>query len=111
MRDWIHTSDHIRAVEAILQRGQSGEIYNVSGGFKLSNLELCEKIISIMKVLGLIDKEKDISAFISYVTDRPGHDLCYSLSSEKLIRELGWNPTLDFDEGLKDTVEFITNGN
>jgi len=96
VRDWIHVNDHCQAVEFLLKKGNFGEIYNIGGGNEMTNLEITEKILTLLK--------KDES-LIEYVTDRPGHDYRYSLDCSKL-RKMGWTPRYSFDEGLKDTVEW-----
>ncbi|MBD3379106.1 MAG: dTDP-glucose 4,6-dehydratase [Candidatus Omnitrophica bacterium] len=96
VRDWIHVEDNCRGLDAVLHKGVPGEIYNIGGGSRLSNIELTEKILCIMG--------KDESS-IEYVNDRPGHDRRYALDSSK-IRALGWEPGSGFDEDLKKTVEW-----
>jgi len=96
VRDWIHVSDHCRAVEFLLKKGIPGEIYNIGGGNEKTNIEITEKILMLLK--------KDES-WIEYVTDRPGHDFRYSLDCSKLLK-IGWSPWHSFEEGLKDTVEW-----
>jgi len=96
VRDWIHVSDHCRAVEFLLKKGIPGEIYNIGGGNEKTNIEITEKILMLLK--------KDES-WIEYVTDRPGHDFRYSLDCSKVLK-IGWSPWYSFEEGLKDTVEW-----
>jgi dTDP-glucose 4,6-dehydratase len=96
IRDWIHVNDHCRAVDLLLDKGNSGEIYNIGGENEKTNLEITEKILALLK--------KDDS-MIEYVEDRPGHDLRYSLNCSK-IRALGWKPSQSFEEGLIDTVRW-----
>jgi dTDP-glucose 4,6-dehydratase len=96
VRDWIHVHDHCQAVEFLLKKGNFGEIYNIGGGNEMTNIEITEKILTLLK------KDKSL---IEYVTDRPGHDYRYSLDCSKL-RKMGWSPRYSFDEGLKETVEW-----
>jgi dTDP-glucose 4,6-dehydratase len=96
VRDWIHVSDHCRAVEFVVEKGINGEIYNIGGGNEKTNIEITEKILTLLK--------KDES-LIEYVPDRPGHDFRYSLDCSKL-RKMGWSPRYSFEEGLKETVEW-----
>jgi len=96
IRDWIHVNDHCRAVDFLLHKGNSGEIYNIGGGSERTNREITEKILELLR--------KDES-MIEYVTDRPGHDFRYSLDCSKL-RALGWKPCHPFEEGLEDTVNW-----
>ena len=96
-RDWLYVEDHCRGILAALQKGRDGEIYNIGGNRSLPNLEV------VKKVLSLAGKPESL---IEYVTDRPGHDRRYALSSEKLMRETGWRPEVDFETGLKQTIEW-----
>ena len=97
IRDWLYVDDHCRAIRAVLERGRDGEIYNIGGNRSLPNLEV------VHKLLRLTDKSEDL---IEYVKDRPGHDRRYALSSEKLMRETGWRPVMDFETGLAATIEW-----
>jgi dTDP-glucose 4,6-dehydratase len=96
IRDWIHVSDHCRAVEFLFDKGIPGEIYNVGGGNEKTNFEITEKILKLLK--------KDES-MIEFVTDRPGHDFRYSLDCSKLLK-MGWKPRNSFEECLKDSVNW-----
>jgi dTDP-glucose 4,6-dehydratase len=94
VRDWIHVNDHCRALEFLFRKGVPGEIYNIGGGNEKTNLEITNKILSLLK------RDKSM---IDYVKDRPGHDFRYSVDCSKL-RSLGWIPEYSFDEGLAATV-------
>ena len=94
-REWLHVVDHCRAVEAVLERGQVGETYNVGSGVERTISEIADGVLG---ALGKPDSLKKI------VPDRPGHDRRYLLDSSKIERELGWRPTIEFEEGLTDTV-------
>jgi dTDP-glucose 4,6-dehydratase len=94
IRDWIHVNDHCRAVEFLLDHGVPGDVYNIGSGHEKTNLEITDKILS------LLDKDKSM---VEYVTDRPGHDFRYSLDSSKL-RKLGWKPRYSFDDALEEAV-------
>jgi dTDP-glucose 4,6-dehydratase len=95
-RDWLHVTDHCRALDTIIASGTSGEVYNVGGGNQVSNLDLTRKL------LALTGRSE---ALIRPVPDRLGHDRRYSLDTAKL-RTLGWQPAVPFDDGLADTVEW-----
>jgi dTDP-glucose 4,6-dehydratase len=97
VRDWLYVDDHCRAVLAVLHKGRAGEIYNIGGDRSLPNLDV------VRKVLKLTGKAETL---IRYVTDRPGHDRRYALSSEKLMRETGWQPVMNFEAGLARTIEW-----
>jgi dTDP-glucose 4,6-dehydratase len=93
-RDWLHVSDHCRAIDLLIDAGASGEVYNVGGGNHVRNIDLTKRILE------LAGKPESL---IRPVTDRPGHDRRYSLDTSKL-RELGWAPAVPFDAGLRETV-------
>ena len=97
VRDWIHVHDHNVGVDLIVRKGKDGEIYNLGGHSERTNLEVVKTII---KHLG---KSEDL---ISFVTDRPGHDMRYAIDSTKVERELGWNRTYTFEEGIKETIDW-----
>ena len=99
VRDWIHVSDHLAAIQTVAEKGNKGEIYNVSVGNELKNIEIVKKILKIL------NKDENL---IEFVLDRPGHDVRYSLNSEKL-RGLGWKPAHTFDEGIKKTIDWYLN--
>jgi dTDP-glucose 4,6-dehydratase len=95
VRDWLHVEDHCRGILAVLRDGRDGEIYNIGGSRSLPNLEV------VRRVLQLTGKTESL---IQYVTDRPGHDRRYALSSEKIMRETSWRPQIDFETGLEATI-------
>ena len=97
VRDWIHVEDHCAAVLAAAEKGTPGEVYNVGASNEWPNIEIVK---TILKLLG---KGEDL---IRYVKDRPGHDRRYAIDSSKAQRELGWAPSVDFGEGLRQTVEW-----
>lgn len=97
VRDWLHVDDHCRGIHAVLMKGKAGEIYNIGGGEELTNKELTSMILTKMG-------KNDSS--IEYVQDRLGHDLRYSVSIEKISRELGYQPLVKFDGGIEETIEW-----
>lgn len=97
VRDWIHVSDHCRALDLILQKGRDGEIYNVGGGCELENITVAKKIL---KELG---RAHDL---LRFVADRPAHDRRYALDCTKLQSDLGWQPASTFEAGLAATVRW-----
>jgi len=97
IRDWIYVIDHCEAVRLVLEKGRAGEIYNISSGNEISNIEV------VRKILRYLGKDEDL---ISFVEDRPGHDLRYSLDSSKIRSELGWKPGHTFSSALKETVRW-----
>ncbi|CAN2246785.1 RfbB dTDP-D-glucose 4,6-dehydratase [actinobacterium SCGC AAA044-D11] len=97
VRDWLHVDDHCNGILKVLLNGRSGEIYNIGGGSELNNLELTN---IILKAMG-----KDASS-IEYVEDRKGHDLRYSVNHQKITNELGYQPQVDFSDGLAETIKW-----
>jgi dTDP-glucose 4,6-dehydratase len=97
VRDWIHVRDHCSAVHRVLRAGRPGEVYNVGGRCEKTNLELTHAL------LAAVGKPPSL---IRYVQDRPGHDRRYAIDCTKIERELGWRPTVGFEEGLRQTVEW-----
>lgn len=97
VRDWLHVDDHCDGIYSVLSEGKSGNIYNIGGGRELTNRELTE---IILRKFG-----RDESS-IEYVTDRLGHDLRYSVSHEKITRELGYKPKINFEDGIEETIEW-----
>ena len=97
VRDWLHVDDHCRGIHAVLMNGQSGEVYNIGGGRELTNNEITSLILEAM---GADDSS------IEYVGDRKGHDLRYSLDWTKINRELGYEPQVKFEDGLRDTIQW-----
>lgn len=95
VRDWLFVEDHCRAIQAVLERGRPGEIYNIGGNCSLPNLEVVRRIL---RATGQPE------SLIARVADRPGHDRRYALTSGKLMRETGWKPRTGFDEGLAATI-------
>jgi dTDP-glucose 4,6-dehydratase len=105
VRDWLWVSDHARAIDVIYHRGSKGETYNIGGHNEWTNIALIKQLCIIMdRKLG---RETGASeSLITYVTDRAGHDLRYAIDASKLQRELGWVPSLTFEQGLEETVDW-----
>lgn len=101
VRDWIHVLDHCRAIDVIMTRGAAGEVYNVGTDNEWSNIDLARKILEIL------GKPESL---LRSVTDRPGHDRRYAIDGGKLNRELGWKPSIAFEDGLKETVRWYSDG-
>jgi dTDP-glucose 4,6-dehydratase len=97
IRDWLHVSDHCRGIHLVLKKGKPGDVFNIGGGRELSNLELTRVILDSMG-----EGEEQIE----HVSDRPGHDFRYSLNIAKIQRELGYKPTVSFESGIRDTIEW-----
>ena len=97
IRSWIYVLDHVSAIESLITKGDAGEVYNITSWNEISNKTIVGKILSIM------GKSNDL---IDYVGDRPGHDKRYSIDSSKIQNEIGWKPADDFDNAIKQTVDW-----
>ena len=97
IRSWIYVIDHVQAIDSLISKGKSGEVYNITAYEEIANKTIVEKILNIM------NKSTDM---IEFVSDRPGHDKRYSIDSSKIEKEIGWNPKYDFDDALKETVNW-----
>ncbi len=97
VRDWLYVDDHCRAILAVIERGRAGEIYNIGGSRALPNVEVVERI------LDTVGKPRTL---MQTVKDRPGHDRRYALTSEKLMRETGWQAQMPFEAGLRATIDW-----
>ena len=105
VRDWLYVEDHARAIDTIFHRGTIAETYNIGGFNEWKNIDIIRVIINTVdRLLGRSEGE-DMD-LITYVTDRPGHDARYAIDSRKLQRELGWEPSLQFEEGIERTVRW-----
>jgi dTDP-glucose 4,6-dehydratase len=103
VRDWLFVNDHARAIDVIFHEGKLGETYNIGGFNEWKNIDLIKVLIkTVDRLLGR--KEGISNKLITYVTDRAGHDLRYAIDSTKLKDELGWEPSLQFEEGIEKTV-------
>jgi dTDP-glucose 4,6-dehydratase len=97
IRDWIYVQDHCEAVDLVLRKGESGEIYNISAGNELPNIKI------VKKILEMLNKPESLIAFVE---DRPGHDIRYSLDSSKIKSKLDWKPRFSFEKALEATVSW-----
>lgn len=106
IRDWLFVEDHARAIDVIYHKGKVGEVYNIGGNNEWKNIDVVNTLCAIMdKKLGRATGES--AQLITYVKDRPGHDLRYAIDSSKLQRELSWKPLTDFASGLEKTVDWF----
>ena len=105
VRDWLYVEDHARAIDTIFHKGKVSETYNIGGFNEWKNIDIVRVIIrTVDRLLG--NPEGFSDELITYVTDRKGHDLRYAIDSRKLKRELGWEPSLQFEEGIERTVRW-----
>lgn len=105
VRDWLYVEDHARAIDLIFHQGKVAETYNIGGFNEWKNIDLIRVVIrTVDRLLGNPEGYSD--ELITYVTDRAGHDLRYAIDSSKLQRELGWEPSLQFEEGIEKTVRW-----
>jgi dTDP-glucose 4,6-dehydratase len=105
VRDWLYVVDHARAIDVVYHNGKIGETYNIGGFNEWTNIGLIKVICSTMdKILGRPIGESE--KLITYVTDRAGHDLRYAIDANKIMKELGWEPSLQFEEGIEKTIHW-----
>jgi len=105
VRDWLYVEDHARAIDLIFHKGVAAETYNIGGFNEWRNIDLIKVVIkTVDRLLGNSDGHS--LGLITYVTDRLGHDARYAIDSSKLQRELGWEPSLQFEEGIERTVKW-----
>ena len=105
VRDWLYVEDHARAIDLIFHKGNVNETYNIGGFNEWKNIDIIKVVINTVdRLLGR--KEGEDMDLINYVTDRKGHDMRYAIDSSKLQRELGWEPSLQFEEGIEKTVRW-----
>jgi dTDP-glucose 4,6-dehydratase len=108
VRDWLYVDDHARAIDTIFHKGKTGDSYNIGGFNEWKNIDIVHLLCGIMDKK--LSRPAGTSAkLITYVKDRPGHDLRYAIDATKLNKELGWSPSLQFEEGLEKTVDWYLN--
>ncbi|WDE05210.1 dTDP-glucose 4,6-dehydratase [Thalassomonas viridans] len=108
IRDWLYVDDHVRALYLVATQGKTGETYNIGGHNELTNLEVIEQICSILDELkpSAVAGIKHYRELITFVPDRPGHDIRYAIDASKIARTLGWTPIETFETGIKKTVNW-----
>ncbi|PCD87704.1 dTDP-glucose 4,6-dehydratase [Vibrio mediterranei] len=111
IRDWLFVEDHARALYKVVTEGKVGETYNIGGHNEKANIEVVKSICTLLEEL-VPNKPQGVNKYqdlITYVTDRPGHDVRYAIDASKIERELGWTPEETFDSGIRKTVEWYLN--
>ena len=111
IRDWLFVEDHAKALYKVMKEGKVGETYNIGGNCEKANIEIVRTICSLLEELAP-NKPEDVARYedlITYVKDRPGHDVRYAIDSTKIQYELGWQPQESFESGLRKTVEWYIN--
>lgn len=108
VRDWLYVEDHARAIDDVFHQGKIGETYNIGGFNEWKNIDVVKLLCNILD-RKLNRPEGESEKLIHFVTDRAGHDLRYAIDSTKITNELGWKPSLQFEEGLEKTVDWYLN--
>lgn len=111
VRDWLYVNDHCAALRAVLERGEPGETYNIGGRAERTNLSVVRSICTVLDELRPLPGNRSYTDLITHVTDRRGHDRRYAIDDTKIARLLGWKPSVAFEEGLRQTVQwYLDNG-
>ena len=111
IRDWLHVDDHARALRLVLEKGKTGETYNIGGHNEKTNLEVVKTICALLDKLRPESPHAPHASLITHVADRPGHDLRYAIDADKIARDLGWTPQETFETGIEKTLRwYLENG-
>ena len=113
IRDWLYVDDHVTALMRVVLKAKVGETYNIGGNNEIQNIEVVKKVCSILDKL-VPNKLNGLNSFnelITYVKDRPGHDVRYAINANKINKDLGWEPKENFESGIQKTVEWYLNNN
>jgi dTDP-glucose 4,6-dehydratase len=107
VRDWLYVEDHCRAIDRVLDSGRTGEVYNIGGSNERYNIDIVRLVVALLREE---TKDPEINdSLIRFVKDRPGHDRRYAIDSSKIQAELGWKPSVTFEEGIRSTIHWYLN--
>jgi dTDP-glucose 4,6-dehydratase len=106
VRDWLYVKDHCKAVWAIMKKGRRGETYNIGGNCEMYNIDVVNKLCDVLDAVKPDDAGGQRRDLITFVKDRPGHDLRYAMDFSKLENELGWKPDESFETGIEKTIKW-----
>jgi dTDP-glucose 4,6-dehydratase len=106
VRDWLYVGDHCSAIRTVLEKGRLGETYNIGGNSEKTNIQVVKTICALLDELRPLPNGTPRESLIRFVEDRPGHDRRYAIDAEKIKRELGWQPSVSFEQGLRQTVQW-----
>ena len=106
VRDWLYVTDHCEAIRTVIEKGKPGETYNIGGNNEMKNIDIVHTICEILDEIEPSAKLGSYKELITYVADRPGHDLRYAIDASKIQRELGWTPDETFSTGIRKTVQW-----
>jgi dTDP-glucose 4,6-dehydratase len=109
VRDWLYVKDHVRALLTVFEKGTPGETYTIGGNNEKQNIEVVKKLTGLLDELSPLKDGNLYSEQIAFVTDRPGHDWRYAIDANKIKNELGWEPSENFESGMRKTVEWYLN--
>ncbi len=106
VRDWLYVEDHVAAIQRVLEAGRPGEVYNIGGNAERQNIEVVRTLCAILDALRPDPQGRPHQRLVTFVDDRPGHDLRYAIDAGKIRRELGWTPRESFESGMRRTVQW-----
>ena len=106
VRDWLYVEDHCKAIDLIIHNGRIGEVYNIGGHNERDNIQILNTVCAILDERRPRDNGQKYADLMTFVADRPGHDMRYAIDPTKIVTELGWTPDEDFESGIVKTVDW-----